>query len=181
MVKHTKTIKNKIKNYILECINSDDEILRTDHEKLAYADNRFISEFGFRIKQIGKFKAFSEWLGGLALDFDYMNYKILELAEEWGQITKTETQQNNICDVWWDFLTSQFFRIYKEVGNNTFKLFVPPTNEVGSFSSVVSSENWSKEKDALLDYNNAREHDSLTPLSRMPKGTKYVKIFEVQK
>ena len=57
-----------------------------------------------------------------------------------------------------------------------YKVTVPPTMEMGSYSTVVSDKHQSKEKDALWDYNSARSHDGLRPLKRMPNGTRYKKI-----
>ncbi len=53
---------------------------------------------------------------------------------------------------------------------------VPPTYEQGSFKFNVSDDYQSKAKEALQDYNSAREHDGQIPLMRMPKGTKYTVI-----
>lgn len=51
---------------------------------------------------------------------------------------------------------------------------VPPTNEQGSYHTVVrpnGSETVAQQ--ALADYNSARAHDGLEPLRRMPAGTTY--------
>lgn len=45
---------------------------------------------------------------------------------------------------------------------------VPPTTEQGSYKTMATSR-----ADALWDYNSARAHDGLPPLSRMPAGTVY--------
>lgn len=58
-----------------------------------------------------------------------------------------------------------------------YKFTVPPTMEVGSYSGIASDDyGQSYQKEALWDYNNARDHDGLQPLKRMPKGTKYVRL-----
>jgi len=59
--------------------------------------------------------------------------------------------------------------------NIKYKVSVPRTRGVGSYSSIVANKVTSKEKNALWIYNSAREHDGLPPLKRMPKGTKYIK------
>ena len=57
------------------------------------------------------------------------------------------------------------------------KVTVPPTMEQGSYSTIVDSSGRfgteSIAQKALWDYNSARAHDGLSPLKRMPKGTKY--------
>lgn len=56
---------------------------------------------------------------------------------------------------------------------------VPPTAQMGSFKTVArSSRNESAAKNALWDYNSARAHDGLPPLSRMPSGTFYAPQYE---
>jgi len=52
--------------------------------------------------------------------------------------------------------------------------------EQGSYTTVVSgSYMQSYRAEALQDYNSARAHDGLAPVSRMPKGTKYTRIEPV--
>ena len=55
---------------------------------------------------------------------------------------------------------------------------VPPTMEQGSYKTIVAGSVYQTIKqEALQDYNSARDHDGLSPLKRMPKGT----IYEVQR
>lgn len=62
---------------------------------------------------------------------------------------------------------------------------VPPTREQGSYRTTCSSESHyqSYRAEALQDYNSAREHDGLPPISRMPAGTSYTPIvtFDLEK
>lgn len=59
---------------------------------------------------------------------------------------------------------------------------VPPTAEQGSYQTTVSSSGkWGTEtiaQKALWNYNSARAHDGLAPISRMPSGTTYTPIVE---
>lgn len=57
-----------------------------------------------------------------------------------------------------------------------YKVSVPSTMEMGAYTTIVSDSYTTPQKDALSDYNSAREHDGLKDLKRMPKGTKYTKI-----
>jgi hypothetical protein len=53
---------------------------------------------------------------------------------------------------------------------------VPPTSEQGSYQGTASaSYGETLAQSALWDYNSARAHDGLPPLSRMPAGTTYRK------
>jgi len=113
-VRLTKEQSLKVEEYLLNGISSNDTQLNTAEEKLKFAYNRFKAEYGFNILRMGEYKAFSEWLSGLALDYDFYNYKILELAKEWGQNPTTEAQENKIIMGWWDFLTTKFFKALKK-------------------------------------------------------------------
>ncbi len=56
---------------------------------------------------------------------------------------------------------------------------VPPTAEVGSYTTNTSTggrETYRKK--ALWNYNSARAHDGLPPVSRMPAGTAYIAQYE---
>lgn len=54
---------------------------------------------------------------------------------------------------------------------------VPPTLEQGSYKGTCSpSARETYRQNALIDYNSARAHDNLPPLSRMPRGTRYTPV-----
>lgn len=56
-----------------------------------------------------------------------------------------------------------------------FDLRVPPTNDQGSYTAVISVEpNETRSAAALQSYNSARDHDGQPPLKRMPRGTEYI-------
>lgn len=56
----------------------------------------------------------------------------------------------------------------------TIRFTVPPTAEMGSYSGNCSASYGETFRQcALWDYNSARAHDGLPPLSRMPAGTRY--------
>jgi hypothetical protein len=60
-----------------------------------------------------------------------------------------------------------------------YKVTVPPAAEQGSYKTIVSSNyGESYRARALWDYNSARAHDGLPPVSRMPAGTIYAPIVE---
>lgn len=56
---------------------------------------------------------------------------------------------------------------------------VPPTAEVGSYSTTVSTGGRETYRaKALWDYNSCRAHDALPPVKRMPAGTAYIAQYE---
>lgn len=60
-----------------------------------------------------------------------------------------------------------------------YRVIVPPTWEQGSYKTIVSGSYMQTYRGAALrDYNSARAHDRLEPISRMPAGTMYIPIVE---
>lgn len=63
------------------------------------------------------------------------------------------------------------------MNSTTYRFTVPPTMEQGGYVGTCrSGYGETYRQHALWDYNSARAHDGLPPLSRMPKGTKYMKL-----
>ena len=106
---HTEYKKN-YKNYILSTIEEDTEgkPIKTDEEKIKYIFDRFYSEYGWNIERVGKQKAMSEWLSGLALDLEYYYSDIIKLAIKMGSIDENpnEKLQIKICEKYWDFMAN---------------------------------------------------------------------------
>ena len=106
---HTEYKKN-YKNYILGTIEEDGEgkPLKTDQEKIDYIFNRFNSEYGWNIERVGKFKAMTEWLQGLALDIEYYYNDIVNLAVKMGSIdpNPSEKLQAKVIENYWSFMAN---------------------------------------------------------------------------
>ena len=106
---HTEYKKN-YKNYILSTIEEDSEgkPIKTDQEKIKYIFDRFYSEYGWNIERVGKFKAMTEWLQGLALDIEYWNDSIVPLAIKMGSIDEnpSEKLQAKVIDNYWSFMAN---------------------------------------------------------------------------
>lgn len=62
----------------------------------------------------------------------------------------------------------------------SYKVSVPFIDDMGSITSFVvrATPMQSKEEDALWTVNNMRDHDGLPHLERLPKGTKFEKIYD---
>jgi hypothetical protein len=106
---HTEYKKN-YKNYILSTIEEDGEgkPLRTDKEKINYIFDRFNSEYGFMVERVGKQKAISEWLSGLALDLPFYYNEIVDLAIEMGSIdpNPNDKLRERVEQGYWDFMAN---------------------------------------------------------------------------
>ena len=106
---HTEYKKN-YKKYILSTVETglNNEPLKTDEEKIKYIFDRFYSEYDFMIDRVGKHKAMSEWLSGLALDIEYYNYKIVKLAKDMGSLDTDSTYkaEQKIINNYFDFMAN---------------------------------------------------------------------------
>ena len=106
---------NKIKEYILEAIRSEDDCEElTDKECFEHVRNRFVSEYGFNLGKRGLSNqaVFAEWLSGLAINIAFMNDDIIELAKDWGSLPadSTERQEFKIIENYFSFMAMQFFK-----------------------------------------------------------------------
>jgi hypothetical protein len=106
---HTK-YKQNYKNYILNCIELDNDgnILKTEQDKINYIFNRFYSEYGWNIERVGKFKAMSEWLSGLALDIDFYYEDIIKLAIDMGSldVNANDKLKEKVQENYFDFMAN---------------------------------------------------------------------------
>ena len=106
---HTEYKKN-YKNYILSTIETDNnnKPIKTDQDKIKYIFDRFNSEFGWNIERIGKHKAMTEWLQGLALNIEYWNSEIVPLAIKMGLIEENpnEKLQARVINNYWSFMAN---------------------------------------------------------------------------
>ena len=107
---HHTAYKKNYKNYILSTIEKDGEgkPLTTESKKIDYIFDRFNSEYGFMIERVGKYKAMSEWLSGLALDIEYYNDAIVDLAIKMGSIdpNPNDKLKNTVAANYWDFMAN---------------------------------------------------------------------------
>ena len=106
---HTEYKKN-YKKYILDTIetDNDDKPLKTDQEKIKYLFDRFNSEYGWNIDRVGKQKAMTDWLQGLALNIEYWNSEIVPLAIKMGSIDEnpSEKLQAKVIKNYWSFMAN---------------------------------------------------------------------------
>jgi hypothetical protein len=104
---------SQVNMYILNAIDSDSYDIKTTtaKEKLQFLADTFKSEYGFNIKRIGYQRAMAEWISGLPSSFniDFENWKIIELAKEWGSLPKnpTERQEDKIIDNFFNFIAAK--------------------------------------------------------------------------
>ena len=107
---HTEYKKN-YRDYILSVVHEDREgkDLTNDNDKIKYIFDRFYEEFDWEIKRSGKLKAMADWLQGGAIDIEYYNMAIVQLAWEMGSIEEpdpSEKLQQKILDNYWVFMAN---------------------------------------------------------------------------
>tara|TARA_R100001082_G_C4292710_1_gene128903 strand:+ start:154 stop:525 length:372 start_codon:yes stop_codon:yes gene_type:complete len=115
---HTKYTKN-YQDYILSTITEDynGDPIKTDEEKINFLFHRFYNEYGWLIKRVGKQKAMSEWLSGLAINIPCYNHEIIELAIKMGSVDKdpTEKQKDQIVNNYFNFMANVILKIEDKI------------------------------------------------------------------
>src|SRR5690606_15394518 len=98
--------------YILSVIDGENygQEPTTDKEKVDFVYQCFKSEAGHLVPRVGEYAAFNEWITGLPSSFnvEFRNYRIIEIAKEWGSIPAdaTEKQEDKILGNWFNLITS---------------------------------------------------------------------------
>ena len=112
---HYTKYQENYKNYILNCIEFDDngEELKTDTDKINYLLDRFYTEYGWNIKRQGKQGAMVEWLSGGAIDIPHWYDDIVDLAINMGSVESEpdEKTKHNICNNYYNFMALQILRM----------------------------------------------------------------------
>ena len=120
----TKEYKAKIFNYILDCIDSEDIELKTPKEKIDHFFERFESEFNYknnRLRHPNFQDRIANYLMGLPFNFEFENYKILQLAEELHNCKLTEKEEDKIIEKYWSHLAFKIIQLKKHIDNNYFE------------------------------------------------------------
>ena len=111
---HTKYTKN-YQDFILLIITEDynGDLIKTDEEKINFLFHRFYNEYGWLIKLVGKKKAMTEWLSGLAINIPCYNHEIIELAIKMGSVNEnsTEDQKDQIVNNYFNFMANVILKM----------------------------------------------------------------------
>tara|TARA_R100000329_G_scaffold59951_2_gene53730 strand:+ start:335 stop:742 length:408 start_codon:yes stop_codon:yes gene_type:complete len=119
---NTSKFKSNMRKYLLEIIDYEECENLEPIEKFNYTYERFKSEavYDYNIKRFkGNYNLImADWLQGLPLGIDYLNYKILEVAKKLHDMKKKENftidQEEMIIDQWWTFIANHLMRECKE-------------------------------------------------------------------
>ena len=106
---HRKYTKN-YQDYILTTLTEDydGKPFKTDEDKINYLFDRFYKEYGWLVERVGKQKAMTEWLSGLAINIAFTNYDIVKLAVKMGSLDEdpTEKEKDQIVDNYFNFMAN---------------------------------------------------------------------------
>jgi hypothetical protein len=123
-----KTENKIVFAYILGCIQSEnyDVVCNSDTEKLQFLADTFKKEYCFpdNLKRYGSYQnIMTEWIMGLPSCFnvDFENYRILEIAKEWGTIDYTGSSrhvlsklEDKVLDNWFNFISAKTFQLFRK-------------------------------------------------------------------
>lgn len=116
-VHHTK-YKTAYEAYILQFI--EDENGNQPPNKQASIERlfeRFNSEYGWRVDQVGKHQAVIDWLQGLALPIACYNDEIVDLAIDLQSIDENPSDKlrERVVDHYWSFMANIILGMEKRV------------------------------------------------------------------
>jgi hypothetical protein len=115
---HHTVYKPRYQAYILDTVTDHDgNELPTREAKIKRLFERFNSENGWRVAQVGKQKAIADWLSGLALPVAFYNGDIIDMAIEFGSIDSnpSEKLQDKVLDGYWSFMANIILGMEKEL------------------------------------------------------------------
>lgn len=109
-------------DYILSVIDgtSYEKDLKSALDKLKFCHECFVSEYGWRVQQVGMLTALTDWLSGLpsSCNVEFRNHKIIELAHKWGRLPKSasETRIDNYLNKWFRFMAMRILSLWHQNG-----------------------------------------------------------------
>jgi hypothetical protein len=118
MTTNTKEFKALVNNYILNAIDTEayEVQANTEAEKLQFLADTFKKEYGHEVKRYGNYQGtLAQWFMGLPSVFnvDFENYRIIEIAKEWGSLpaNATEKQEDKIISNWFNFIAAKTMQL----------------------------------------------------------------------
>ncbi len=124
-----KELKVLINAYILNAIDGEGygKEFNTDTERLQFVADCFKDQYLFpdNLKRYGTYQeVFRQWLMGLpsCFNIDYENYRIIEIAKEWGSIPidATDRQEGKILSNWFNFIAAKTIMLMGKHGINIY-------------------------------------------------------------
>jgi hypothetical protein len=111
------------KAYILQCIDGSNYgiVFSTEADKIKFLADTFKKEYGHHLRYYKSWQiTLANWIMGLPSSFniDFKNYRIIEIAKEWGSISKnaTDKQEDKILDNWYNFIAAKTMQLFSKHG-----------------------------------------------------------------
>ena len=117
-----REVKERIRKEIIEAAQQYAE----EYEIENYTDTasalncvyaEFKNQFGWKIKQIGEYNAFIEWLKELPMQFDYYYFNMRERIKYWFNQSNEEASKysdEQVDKLYWNLLAREFFALVKK-------------------------------------------------------------------
>jgi len=121
---NTNKYNEKIYKYILDCIDSEYGILVTPEEKINHFFDRFEIEYNYKnniLRYPNLQNRIAEYLMGLPFNFEYENYKILQLTESLHECKLTDKQEDKFLSNYWNHLAFKILQLNDKIETNNFK------------------------------------------------------------
>lgn len=128
---NSRLFNERVNAYILAAIDCDGYELEkqpeTDTEKLLFLADTFKAEFMHEntLRYYGTYQnCFANWLMGLpsCFNIDFENYRILEIAKEWGSLPQdaTDKQEDKVISNWFNLVSFKTMRLCLKHGISLF-------------------------------------------------------------
>lgn len=109
---------NKQFDYVLSCINDDNETLSTPEEKIQYFAERFNDEFNNNYNK-HRFRYIQDRIGSYlrclpsCCSVTFSDYEIIQIGKRWG-FCNTPIQEDRFCENWWDTIALRIMQLSKK-------------------------------------------------------------------
>ena len=106
---HHTIYKPRYEAYILDTItDTNGDELPSRESKVEHLFKRFYAEYGYLVPLYGKQPAIAQWLQGMALNIEYYNQDIVDLAIKFGSIDENPSDKlyDKVCENYWLFMAN---------------------------------------------------------------------------
>jgi len=180
-----REVKERIRKEIIEAAQQYAE----EYEIENYTDTasalncvyaEFKDQFSWKIRQIGEYNAFIEWLKGLPLQFDYSYFDMRAKIEYWFDQSSEESSKysdEQVDKLYWNLLTREFFALVKKFKvtgiiepEDNIEIEPSDMDNILEESNIIDNDDETNWKKVLEDNRDAIE-EKMVDLYRECEGT----------
>lgn len=164
-----REVKERIRKEIIEAAQQYAE----EYEIENYTDTasalncvyaEFKNQFDWKIKQIGEYNAFIEWLKGLPMQFDYSYFDMRERIKYWFNQSNEEASKysdEQVDKLYWNLLSREFFALVKKFNVSGIPEPQSESTKPYDMDDYLDNDNALEESTALIsDYNGWTNYDT---------------------